>query len=323
MGVFNWLGDAAWVGGKLGNTKAMALARYFTGTWTVTIGNAVTGNYGTTLQSYYGPYITHVMDSRFGGIAGFLGSYLNEVSPLMGMLLGISGYVTWIYGPNITVNYGGPVANITRASSFTKTAQTRGQIGSPMFDDQARPVWLKERQDVPLGLWGSGTDLTPDLTPAGKDPKGPEAKAINEADEGIRTAVNVLSLVLNLSVAALELAVKFAYSNYDPGKGLQAYNPADDNSPLGGDILDFIVVLLAPRIMAIIYCIEVAGSCGAWGEAALKEAKDLAADVAGAVAYPFKYLGAKLAEGAHQTQDGAASLEQMIKDLLRIGGPQA
>jgi hypothetical protein len=309
MPVFNWLGDAAWVGGKLGNTKAAALARYFRGTWTVTVGTTLTGSYGTTQQSYYGPYITHVVDTRFGGIAGFLGNYLNDVSPFMGLLTGISGYVTWVYGPNITVNYGGPVATVTRAASFSKTAQTA------------------DKKDVPLGLWGEGTGLIADFTPAGKDPKGADAKAINEADQAIVTVVNILSLILNLTVAALELAVKFAYSDYDPKLDhMSGYDPSKDNSPTGGDVMDFIVTQLPPRLMGVIYAMEKAGSLESWWMAAKKPVVDFFDDVINGIDYASTYIGAKMKElqqGIEDVGEAIAALIKILAALLKTPGAGA
>jgi len=304
MPVFNWLGDVAWVGGKEGNTKAAALARYFRGTWTVTVGSTVTGSYGTTLQSYYGPYITHVMDTSFGGITGFLGNYLNDASPFLSGLMGISGYVTWIYGPNITVNYGGPLATITRAASFTKTAQTA------------------DKKDVPLGLWGDGSGLVPDFTPAGKNPQGPEALAINAADQSLVTVINILSLVLNITVATLELAVKFAYSNYDPKLDqMSAYDPSKDSSPTGGDIMDQIVVQLAPRIMGVIYSMEKAGSLESWWMAAKKPVVDFF--VAWAAAQPsaeeFRHvLEGRMENGTDDVAQAAAVESSILANLLKI-----
>jgi hypothetical protein len=301
MPVFNWLGDVAWAGGELGNTKAYALARYFRGTWTVTVGTTLTGSYGTTQQSYYGPYITHVVDTSFGGIAGFLGNYLNDSSPFMGLLTGISGYVTWIYGPNITVNYGGPLVTITRAGSFTKTAQT------------------VDKKDVPLGLWGKDTGLIVDFTPAGKDPKGPEAEAIRDADQALVEVVNILSLVLNLTVAALELAVKFGYSNYDPQLDqMSGYDPSKDNSPTGGDIMDFIVTQLPPRIMGVIYAMEKAGSLESWWMAVKKPVVEFFAAIASGISYADSYIGAKMDKVQKWLDDVGEVIAMMIKILSAV-----
>jgi hypothetical protein len=304
MPVFNWLGDIAWAGGKLGNTKAYALARYFRGTWTVTVGTTLTGSFGTTQQSYYGPYITHVIDTRFGGIAGFLGNYVNDASPFMNLLTGISGYVTWIYGPNITVNYGGPVGQITRATSFTKTAQTA------------------KKEDVPLGLWGEGTDLDPFWKPAGEDPKGEQAKALLAADKVVVKWVNVLSLILNLTVASLELAVKFGYSNYDPQlKELSGYDPSADNSPTGGDVMDFIVTQLPPRIMGVIYSMEKAGSFESWWMAVKKPVVDFYEAWVAAQPSADSYrqvLEAKVEQGTDDAIQAAASETSILAALLKV-----
>jgi hypothetical protein len=299
MPVFNFLGDAAWVGGELGSTKAYALARYFRGTWTVTVGTTITGSYGTTQQSYYGPYITHVVDTRIAGLLGFLGNYVNDTSPFMGLLTGISGYVTWIYGPNITVNYGGPVATVTRATSFTKTAQTA------------------DKKDMPLGLWGKDTDL--DYTPAGNDPKGPDAAAIKEADKALVEVVNILSLVLNLTVAALELAVKFGYSNYDPKLDqMSGYDPSQDNSPTGGDVMDFIVTQLPPRIMGVIYAMEKAGSLESWWMAVKKPVVDFFKAVLSGIEYAASYVLAKMKEVQQGIEDVINAVVLVIKILAAL-----
>jgi hypothetical protein len=243
------------------------------------------------------------VDTRFGGIAGFLGNYLNDVSPFMGLLTGISGYVTWIYGPNITVNYGGPVATITRAPSFTKTAQTA------------------DKKDIPLGLWGPDTDLVQDYVPAGKDPKGPEALAIKAADEALLKGVNILSLILNLTVAALELAVKFAYSNYDPKlQELTGYDASADNSPTGGDIMDFIVTQLPPRIMGWIYALEKAGSWHSWWMAVKKVVVDFFKAVVSGVEYAGSYISAKMKEVEQGIKDVTHGIEQMIAILAALMG---
>jgi hypothetical protein len=267
MGVFDWIGDVASLG-----PKDNKFAKYFTGSWSVTIGTAIQGNYGTTLQSYFGPYITHVVDTSLG--VGFLvGKYVNELAVgwpfpegtfsqfggnVVGSLFtGIGGYVTWVYGPNITVNYGGPVGTITRAKSFTKTAYTA------------------DAQGIPLGLIGKGTDLKP----AGAAPKGIDAETMASGDKKILEAINLLSAVLNYTIAILELTVKFAYSSFttsettDPNTNeiIEQPNPSEDNYPLGK--IDFILGQLPPRIMAFIYSIDTVGSFEFWGTANANKVK--------------------------------------------------
>jgi hypothetical protein len=202
------------------------------------------------------------------------------------------------------VNYGGPVATVTRAASFTKTAQTA------------------DKKDVPLGLWGEGSDLAADFTPAGKDPKGPEALAINEADKALVEVVNILSLVLNLTVAALELAVKFAYSNYDPKLDqMSAYDPSKDSSPTGGDVMDFIVTQLPPRIMGVIYSMEKSGNLESWWMAVKKPVVDFYIAWVNAQPSPESYrevLGARVQQGTEDVAQAAALQTNILAALLKL-----
>jgi hypothetical protein len=283
MTALNWIGAYESVFGS----KDSMFGKYFKGTFGVTIGDAISGNYGTTLQSYFGPYITHCVDTRWLGLAGFLGRYLNDLDPFMGMVAGIGGYVTWVYGPNITVNYGGPAGTISRAKSFTKTAYTAEKTG------------------IPLGLWGSETDLVP--APKGQPPKGVEADEIATADKKVLLAVNLLSMLLNYTVAALELAAKFKYSSFDPNdKHITLPDPSEDNYPLGG--IDFVLGKIPSRIMGVIYCLELAGSWSTWGENWVKGAKDFFKDLVSPVTVPAKYLEAKLEKAGMNTEDAISTL---------------
>jgi hypothetical protein len=277
MGVFDWIQDIDTARGMVDpGFKNSKNAKKFMGSWSVTIGTVITGNYGTTLQSYYGPYITHVVDTGMLGLGYWAGQYLNElglptfIAPegtfsqfgnnfLASLLGGIGGFVTWVYGPNITVNYGGPAGTITRAKMFKKTAYTseKGKFG------------------IPLGLVGKDIKLTP----AGAPPEGVLATEMATADKKILEAVNLLSILLNYTVAILELTAKFAYSSFhsadpkDPTDNdtLEQHDPSEDDYPLSA--IDFVVGALPPRIMAMIYTIETAGSFEFWGTATASKLK--------------------------------------------------
>jgi hypothetical protein len=311
MGALNLFGLLMSGLGKLGAKGAADVARFFRGTWSVTVGNAIQGIFGTTIQSYYGPYITHVMDSEALGIAGFFGKYMNDPisnSPWKSLLFGIDGYVTWIYGANITCNYGGPVAVIQRATALSKTGQVFKYASSDPKD------LTSQKTAKPLS-WS-----LKDYTAEGDKPKSDDIEATAAADGATLKAINILSIVLNLTVAILELTVKFGYSSYDPKKDanrLQSYDPSADDSNLSSDspvpdIIDVVIALLVPRLMNIIYGIEKAGWNESFAATCLKQAGDFFKDVASAIAYPFSYAGAKLGEGAQSTQDAIKTLEQMI-----------
>jgi hypothetical protein len=330
MGVFDWIGTGNTALQTLGiEDKNSKFSKYFKGSWSVTVGTAIQGNFGTTVQSYYGPYITHVVDTSFGGVGFLAGQYLNEIFPipvgthnqfdsnvLGSLVFGISGYITWVYGPNITASYGGPTGTITRAKSFEKTAYAQAPT----------------KTGLPLGLSGKGTDLTP----AGAPPDGVDAVTMANADKKVLLVVNLLSLVLNITVAVTELVVKFAYSSFhsaDPNdptdnETIEQPNPSEDNYPLTG--IDFGITLLATRMMAIIYATETAGSFETWAAASAKKAKDQAADIAAIIGIspgtpemmPW-FVKAKTQEGLHMTEDSLDSLMVLIAVLLVILGAAA
>jgi hypothetical protein len=286
MGVFDWLGTASNILGW------DAIASKFRGTFAVTCGDAISGIFGTTIQSYYGPYITHVVDARWGGLGGLVGAYLNESSALLG-LLGVNGYVTWVYGPNITVNYGGPVSVIQRAAVLNKTA--------------TKPTEPKD--PIPLDVLKS----PPDFAPTGE--KTTSGDDIAAADRDTLNMVHFLSLVLNLTVATLELTVKFKYTDFDPTK---------DNQPVSAKHIDTAISLLVPSMMGMIYGIEKAGGVESWGSAVAKNAKDIVEDVVKVVTYPFtKHQKAKTKEAAQATTDAVGLIALLIDSLLIIGAVAA
>jgi hypothetical protein len=284
MGVF---GLVSLIGSHVGSDDTQKL---FKGQWDVTLGSFVQGIYGTTIQSYYGAYITHVVDGSVMGLGGLVGDYLNDSNPLFGAF-GISGYVTWIFGPNITVNYGGPVAVIQRAPSITKTGKTPPKNK----DDPGTPIPLPSMPAM-IGYKPSGEPTT-----SGDD--------IAAADESTLTAVTLLSLMMNLMIASGELAVKFKYSDYDPAK---------DNQPVGGTIVDTFASLIVPAMMGVIYNIEKAGGYESWTKAAGKQAKDIYEEVGKCITHPITYVKSKMNEGGQSTEDTIALLAVLIMTLTFI-----
>jgi hypothetical protein len=288
MGVFDWIGLGA---SLFGSEK---FAKHFKGSWGVTIGTAISGNYGSTMESYYGPYITHVVDTPIFNLAFLAGRYFNPLDPFSGTVLGgMGGCVTWVYGPNTAVTYGGPYSEVTRAKIFSKTAYTAETPEVP-------------KAGIPLGLWGPGTDLIP--APKGNPPKGLEAFEIATADKKTLLVVNLLSVLLNVTVATLELAAKFKYSSFNPDdkNKLEQPDPTEDDYPLGG--INFILSFLPTRIMGLIYTLELAGSLEAWGKAWVKAAKDFFNDVKDKVTYLPKLLVALLEKAGMTTADAIATL---------------
>jgi hypothetical protein len=322
MGVFDWIG----MGESILGPKNSKIDKELSGSWSVTIGTAIQGNYGTTLQSYYGPYITHCVDTSWLGLGFLANRFLNELAPgwpipegtfsqfggnVLGSLFsGIGGYVTWVYGPNITATYGGPTGTITRAKSFTKTAYPSDPL--------------------PLGLLLGKKEKALPPAPAGSSPNGVDAVALANKDKKVLLMVNLLSWVLNLTIAALELAVKFEYSSYHPNPDpdqnniLEQPNPSEDNYPLGG--INFILGAVPPRIMAFIYTVETAGSFEFWGPSSAKKAKDHAKDVLGVVGISpgtpemLPYSEAKTKHAVKMTQDSIDALVLLIAALVIVVG---
>jgi hypothetical protein len=296
MSALNWIGTGAGLLGKITDDKAAAalkkFSRYFQGTFGVTIGNAIAGNFGTTLQSYYGPYITHCVDTKWMGAAGFLGNFLNASNAFESSLVsGVGGYVTWVYGPNITVNYGGPAGTVYRCKKFEKTASY-------------------------LGPWGDAEDPLDYIPhPKGEKPKGPEAEVISDADKAMAKVVTALSVVLNLMVAILEVAAKFTYTNYDSSPNLP--DPSDNNYPLGG--INLALGFVPPRLMGLIYAIERAGSLETFGSAWVKCAKDFLIDVVTLMG-AAKDEKAKLQSASWSAEDAIAMILAAITVLAAILG---
>src|SRR5262245_3814912 len=90
----------------------------FTGAFSVTIGDTVSGSYGAYYDNYFGPYVLMCCDPE-AMLLGPLEHYLPLAS---GLMSGIGGMVTFCYGPSISSTYVGAQVAVRRAPNVGKSS---------------------------------------------------------------------------------------------------------------------------------------------------------------------------------------------------------
>lgn len=246
MGVFNWinLATAPFALGDVG--KARDFAAFFRGACQINMGTSLYGFYGERQTHVFGNDIKLVSCGAYGGIGGFLGKFMNESGPLLG-LLGMNGDASVVMGPRIAITYGGPKVEIQRGPVLRKIGYKSVYASHVNWD--VASVRLAGNQP--------------------QQPVGNEAAAMDEKTE---RAILALSVLLNLVTASFELAIRFKYPDYDP-KAQSAFDTPK--------ILNIVVTTISDVIMGLIYCIETAGSWTQWAD----EFKDNAAESAEKVGF--------------------------------------
>jgi hypothetical protein len=132
MGMFDWV--AAGLLNKDIETPG------FTGTYGTTMGDAVSGFYGSRHAHIFGPDVKLVCDIEdmivTHGIEGGL-----KLPFLAALLAGVGGNVTFCYGSNTTATYVGPKMEIRRAENITKTSDNIiARVGATDVVDTATVV---------------------------------------------------------------------------------------------------------------------------------------------------------------------------------------
>lgn len=145
-----------------------------TGSFGVTIGDAVAGFFGARHTHIFGADIKLVADPE-----DLLLGQLEHALPLVTALLGgVGGNVTFCYGTNLTATYMGPKMEIRRAKNISKTTD----------------YYFKPKS-------------APGAAGAAAPPPDP-------VDPATLVAVSALSLLVVCVPAALELAIRFKYPQY-------------------------------------------------------------------------------------------------------------
>jgi hypothetical protein len=223
-----------WVETGLANNHVELPA--MTGSFGVTIGDAVSGFFGARHTHIFGPDIKLVADPE-DMLMGKLEHFLPGVAQL---LAGVGGNVTFCYGTNLTATYVGPKMEIRRAPTISKTT------------DYVLPR-----------VKASGP-----VTSAGVPPVDP-------VDEAMLAAVAALSVLVICVPAALELAIRFKYPAYgskpttdEQKETIEGYG----NSP---GVLKLCAYMVTSRLMALLKMLEDKGSWAQFAEQWIKEAEYL------------------------------------------------
>lgn len=252
MSVFNWIGLAAAPFAAADVGKARDFEAFFRGSCQITIGTALLGFYGQRLTHVFGNEIKLVSCGAYGGIGGFLGKFINQSGPLLGVL-GMDGDVSVVMGPRIAITYGGPRVDIQRAPVIKKISYKS----------------VNQTAIAPSGgFWGLITSLTSDVASlqlAGDQPQEPTGKDAVATDKKTERAILALSILLNLVTASFELAIRFKYPDFDPKKTDGFDTPK---------ILNTVVTTISNIILAIIYGIETAGTWTQYATTFKDNAKD-------------------------------------------------
>lgn len=256
MGLFGLIGTGAAITAAVDSDDPHVknFANYFKGSQTITLGGAHTGVYGHREDHIYTDDTKLVVSGGWLGLKAFAGAATSVGSILDNLRPG--GNTTFSYGVLNELVYGGPRVRILRGNSITKVSSMplaesgyAGVMGSPA----SAWKWPEDNN------WLFPTDT--------------KAKEIVAQDGSTATGILALSVLLTISTAALELALRFAYPECGPvSRKYAAKSPEDRNKeeeiPRGAEGGEFGVSLaakMAPSlIMGIIYGVEMAGSFSEW-----------------------------------------------------------
>ncbi len=92
---------------------------WFSGSFDVKIGDVLSGTFGARHTHVFGPEIKIVCDPE-DLLMGRLETYMPLVA---GLLSGVGGNATWVYGANTSATYVGPKMDIRRAKVINKTSE--------------------------------------------------------------------------------------------------------------------------------------------------------------------------------------------------------
>jgi hypothetical protein len=274
MSLFDWV--------ELGYATKGQQVPIFTGSFSVTIGDATMGFYGARDVHVFGPDIRLVCDP-LDMMLGPLTTLLPVVSSLMA---GATGNVVFTYGTNLGATYVGPALNIRRAENITKTSDNM-----PLARDQ----------------------VLARATPAGNQPANNDP-----VDVATSIAAAALSTLLCATAAGMELALRFKYPEFGKPTPNQAVLAGYGQTPV---LLRALIPTITSRLMALLTTLEKCGTAGSLGEQFLKDGKFLATPLTwfvGVTIIPLvAWVGTILEAVAADLQDAgdeAAKIPEYIAD---------
>lgn len=197
------------------------------GSFGVTIGDAVAGFFGARYTHIFGSEVKLVCDPE-DMLFGQLEHYLPLTSALLG---GIGGQATFVYGSNIGATYWGPKVEIRRAPTHNKCS------------DYILPH-AKFIGPVP-------------------NPASGLAKPVDPIDEAMCAAVAVLSVLVCVVPAALELAIRFKYPAYGSSTASPTTLEGYGETP---SILKLCAYGITSRLMALLKLLEEKGTWADFAE---------------------------------------------------------
>jgi hypothetical protein len=280
MSLFDWV--------ELGYAIKGEQVPIFTGSFNVTIGDAVMGFYGARHTHVFGPDVRLVCDP-FDMPLGPLTTLLPFVSSLMA---GATGNVVFTYGTNLGATYVGPVVTIRRGANIAKTSDNVA-----LAKDQ---LLARTRAGAPAGQ--------PPAVPLDADP----------VDYAISIAGAALSTLLCAAAAGLELALRFKYPEY--GK------PAPDKGVLAGYgqtpvLLRALIQTITSRLMGLLTTLEKCGTATSLGQQFLEDGKFLLTPptlLASLCISVFKWIGSILEKDKRDLDE----VKDEVEDALGGDSPE-
>lgn len=242
MGVFGVVGLSLDIAGAAGDKKAQELEQDFQGELNINIGTVLNAVFGTQYNHFFGSQRQLVASGRYMGVGAFLGEFLSKGG--FSSILGLSGQSEFTFGKWLRLVYGGPYVDIRRGPTIERISITPPDL----VDKTAEPNTLN--------LVADELNLFQQLA-GPQDAVGLEM----EAQAGLRAkSVRCLAVLLSLSTAALELAIRFKYPDYTPGGSAKKQEKEDTDPFSTPHILDETAANLSSVLMGLLYYYEAAGT---------------------------------------------------------------
>jgi hypothetical protein len=246
MGALDWL--------DVGLQDHHVEADWWKGSFSVTMGDALLGTFGSYNSHTFGSQITLVADPEeilFGKIA--------EAIPLVSALVGgIGGSTTFVYGSTTTATYLGPATEIRRAPSISKT--TKYQL--PRVGDK---------------MTGAGDGATDPIDMA-------LCVAVGALSALIVLVPAVMELVIRFKYSQYgQPASSSEHSGSGSGEG-HGESEGQGRTP---EILKTCACMITTRLMGLLKMLETKGSLLQWGDRLLFEGIALVFSAALLLTIPF------------------------------------
>lgn len=208
---------------------AAASTMFFSGSWQADFGATGLNTYGARTQHIFGTDNKLLVGGQALGLLPILGIYINEFEGA-GKWLGVGDDVRFGYGQSIDVVYGGPRSQITRGPIINrKTYRPLGGKYWPRLPIMPG-IWNAVEKALNDILSGETSEFLAANHPSLPNPlQGavmPEA-FLEDLDEKYALPIFLLSQLVLLLTAAADLAVRFAYPEYNP-----QYDARDPSKPI-------------------------------------------------------------------------------------------